>query len=104
MSISPAIQEIFISVQTQVLADGLQAATVGAQTYPVCRTPKEKLKQVDFHLEGRHFRGLEQNPKTGSRWARVARGGKRVMQFLEGRRYVAVVVDGKCIPYGKSNT
>jgi hypothetical protein len=37
---------------------------------------------------------LEQNPETKSRWARIARSGKTVMQFLNDRRYVANVVDG----------
>jgi hypothetical protein len=43
------------------------------------------------------LRGLEQNPETKSRWAAMARAGKKVMQFLEGGRYLAVVVDGRCI-------
>ena len=38
------------------------------------------------------MRGLEQNPETASRWAQLARQGKKVMQFLQGRRYIAVVV------------
>jgi hypothetical protein len=38
---------------------------------------------------------LEQNPNTKSRWAKLAREGQQVMQFLEGDRYIAVVVDGK---------
>jgi hypothetical protein len=46
-------------------------------------------------------RGLEQNPKTGSRWAQLARE-KKGMQFLSGRRYIAVVVDGKVQFYGKA--
>ena len=45
-------------------------------------------------FEGKEIRGLEQNPQTKSRWAQLARSGKKVMQFLsEG--YVANVVDGK---------
>jgi len=42
---------------------------------------------------------LEQNPDTKSRWAVMARNGKKVMQFLEARKYVAVVVDGKAHIY-----
>ena len=42
----------------------------------------------------------EQNPETASRWAQLARQGKKVMQFLQQRRYVAVVVDGKVQFYG----
>ena len=48
---------------------------------------------------GRELRGLEQNPETKSRWAKMAREGKKVMQFLEGGRYVAVVVDGDLKAY-----
>ena len=59
------------------------------------------LREVDFQFERHELRGLEQNPKTGSRWAQLARQGKKVMQFLEQRRYVAVVVDGKVHFYGQ---
>jgi hypothetical protein len=44
--------------------------------------------------------GLEQNPDTKSRWAQMARAGKKVMQFLSEGRYVANVVDGKVTLYG----
>ena len=47
-------------------------------------------------------RGLEQNPKTASRWAKLAREGKKVMQFLDEGRYLAVVVDGKVQFYGRA--
>jgi hypothetical protein len=43
----------------------------------------------------------EQNPKTKSRWALMARSGKKVMQFIQDGRYVAVVADGKVVLYGK---
>jgi hypothetical protein len=49
------------------------------------------------------LRGLEQNPDTKSKWAAMARDGRKVMQFLEGGRYVAVVVDGKMKAYGQSS-
>ena len=48
------------------------------------------------------IRGLEQNPDTKSRWAQMARSGKKVMQFLSEGRYVAVVVDGRVMLYGKA--
>lgn len=54
-----------------------------------------------FQFDGYQLRGLEQNPETASRWAQLARQGKKVMQFLQQRRYVAVVVDGKVQFYGK---
>jgi len=58
------------------------------------------LRQVDFTIEGNQIRGLEQNPETKSRWAQMARAGKKVMQFLSEGRYVANVVDGKVNFYG----
>jgi hypothetical protein len=58
-------------------------------------TAKRKLKQVDFQYDGKDLRGLEQNPETTSRWAALASSGKKVMQFLDGGRYIAVVADGK---------
>jgi hypothetical protein len=52
-------------------------------------------------FDGNEIRGLEQNPETKSRWAQMARAGKKVMQFFSGGRYVANVVDGKVNLYGK---
>jgi len=57
------------------------------------------LRQVDFLFEGSEIRGLEQNPDTRSEWAKLARSGKKVMQFLSEGRYVANVVDGKVNRY-----
>ena len=54
----------------------------------------------DFVFEGSEIRGLEQNLRTNSRWAQLARSGKMVMQFLNEGRYVANVVDGKVTVYG----
>jgi len=65
------------------------------KSFPVRLTAKRKLKQVDFQYDGKDLRGLEQNPETKSRWAAMARSGKKVMQFLDGGRYIAVVADGK---------
>jgi hypothetical protein len=56
---------------------------------------------VDFLFDGNEIRGLEQNAATKSRWAELARSGKKVMQFLSGGGYVAVVADGQVTLYGK---
>ena len=71
------------------------------KSFPVRRTSRSRLREVDFQFEDHELRGLEQNPKTTSRWARLAREGKKVMQFLSAGRYIAVVVDGKVQFYGK---
>jgi len=66
----------------------------------VRETPRKRLREVDFVFEGQRLRGLEQNPKTESRWAQLARAGHKVMQFLSAGRYIGNVVDGKVTIYG----
>jgi len=88
-----------IAVWQQALVDNKKTVDIEGETYPVRRTAKSKLKQIDFRLEDRELRGLEQNPNTKSRWAKLAREGKKVMQFLERGKYIAVIVDGKAHLY-----
>ena len=98
---SPAFEECIVSVWKQALVESARRVVVGGDSYSVRRTAKSKLAQVDFEFQGEAFRGLEQNPKTQSRWAQIARKGEKVMQFLQGGRYVAVVYGGKIFTYGK---
>jgi hypothetical protein len=79
--------------------ENAKTVDLGMERFPVRSTPKRGLRQVDFVLEGKEIRGLEQNPQTKSRWAQMARSGKKVMQFLSEGRYVANVVDGKVTFY-----
>ena len=37
---------------------------------------------------------LQQNPETGTLWAKLARDGHEVWQVLLDRRYLGVMVDG----------
>ena len=93
MSADP--ESTLVSVWQQTLIDKKKTVELDGETYPVRQTAKSKLRQVDFPFEDRELRGLEQNPNTKSRWAKQAREGKQVMQFLEQGKYIAVVVDGK---------
>jgi hypothetical protein len=95
------LEEILISVWRQALVEEARTVTVGDQSFPVRRTSRSRLREADFQFENYALRGLEQNPKTTSRWARLAREGKKVMQFLSAGRYIAVVVDGRVQFYGK---
>lgn len=99
----PQLEEILLSVWRQALIDGARSVQLGTEKYKVRETSKRKLKQVDFRFEGRELRGLEQNPDTKSRWAKMAREGKKVMQFLDGGRYVAVVFDGKMQTFAQTH-
>ena len=95
------MEQTLIDVWRQVLVENATAVELGTQRYPVRLTPKRHLREVDFVIEGENIRGLEQNPDTKSRWAQMARVGKKVMQFLSEGRYVANVVDGRVTLYGK---
>jgi hypothetical protein len=59
------------------------------------------LRQVEFVFEGKTIIGIQQNPNTKSRWAELARAGKKVMQFIVEGKYAANVADGKVTLYGK---
>jgi hypothetical protein len=74
---------------------------LGKERYPVQRTSKRGWRQVDFIFDRNEIRGLEQNPETKSRWAQMARSGKKVMQFLSEGRYVVNVFDGKVTLYAR---
>ena len=95
-----SFDETLINVWRQALVDDAKEIVLGTEKYTVRRTPQRKLREVDFVFAVKEIRGLEQNPETKSRWATMARDGKKVMQFLSEGRYVAYVVDGKVTFYG----
>ena len=90
-----SLEDALLTVWRESLLERKRTVSLEGDTFPVRPTAKQKLKQIDFRFDGKDFRGLEQNPDTKSRWAATARNGKKVMQFMEGGRYVAVVADGK---------
>ena len=94
-------EETLISVWRQALVEDCETVTLDGVHYPVRATRRSKLREVDFRFEEQTLRGLEQNPNTNSRWAQLAREGKKVMQFLSDGRYIASVVDGKLQFYGR---
>jgi len=96
-----SLEETLISVWRQALVEDASTVTLEGESYAVRRTSRSKLREVDFRFEEQVLRGLEQNPNTNSRWARLAREGKKVMQFLSDGRYIANVVDGKVQFYGR---
>jgi len=97
--INSSFEETLIEVWRQALVENATIIELDRSCYPVRRTRKRGLRQVDFVFDGNEIRGLEQNPQT-KRWAQLARSGKKVRQFLSEGRYVAVVVDGKVKLYG----
>jgi hypothetical protein len=96
-----SFEQALVEVWRQALVEDSKCVELGTERFLVRRTPKRGLRQVDFVFEGEEIRGLEQNPDTKSRWAQLARSGKKVMQFLSEGRYMANVVDGKLTIYGR---
>ena len=89
-----------MEVWRKALVENVKIVVLETERYPVRLTPRRHLREVDFIFDGNEIRGLEQNPETKSRWAQMARSGKKVMQFLEAGRYIANVADGKVTLFG----
>jgi hypothetical protein len=98
---NPSFEQALVDVWRQVLIEYATVVRLNAETYSVRITPRKGLWQVDFVFDGNEMRALEQNPDTKSRWAQMARSGKKVMQFLSEGRYVVNVFDGKVTLYGR---
>lgn len=77
------------------------AQQVAAGARGVGRTSQAGLKTKVFTDGGRKITAIEQNPKTGSEWARLAQQGHKVVQFRDQSGYVGVAVDGKVTFYPK---
>lgn len=93
------LAETLITVWQQVLAEGKSVVTLEAKSYKVGATRARRLRAVDFDYADYRLTGIEQNPQTKSRWAALARQGKRIMQFSCEGRYLGVVVEGRLTRY-----
>jgi hypothetical protein len=94
------LEDTLALVWRQVMIENSNVVQLDVRTFPVRQTSRSKLREVDFQFDLQTLRGLEQNPNTKSRWAQLAREGKKVMQFLNDGKYIGVVVDGKVQIYG----
>src|SRR5258708_40236215 len=97
-----SFEETLIEVWPQALVENPKAVKVGGESYPVRRTPKRGLLQVDFMFDEHAIRGLEQNPDAKSRCAQMALPGNKAMQFLTEGRSEPNVVAGKVNRYGRA--
>jgi hypothetical protein len=96
------LDEALLSVWRQALEENLNLVELEGRRFSVRRTQRRRLRQVDFEFNEQSLRGLEQNPETRSKWAELARGGQKVMQFLSGGRYIGNVSEGKLTIYRKT--
>lgn len=93
------LAETLLSVWRQMMAENRDTVQVGNETYAVSSTGGKRLRKVEFEFDGRQIMAVEQNPRTTSQWAQMARRGARILQFMEGSRYLANVADGKLTLY-----
>jgi len=91
--------DTLISVWQQALGEGRDDIGLEGESYPVTVSRAKGLRMVEFNVGAERLVGIEQNPKTGSRWAELARQGNRIMQFRCKGRYVANVCEGKLLRY-----
>jgi hypothetical protein len=87
------------SVWQQALGERRDEIELEGKTYRVSVLRSKGLRMVEFEYGPHAIVGIEQNPKTASRWAELARQGNRIMQFRCSGRYVANVCEGKLLRY-----
>ena len=73
-----AIKETLIAVWRQAMEERKPAVELGKESFPVTRTRAKKLLEVRFRADDHRLVGIEQNPKTTSRWSRSAGWPARV--------------------------
>ena len=95
------LSDVLLNVWSQVLLHDSKVVKIGSEQFPVSTSKKKSLRQVELTFDGNTIIGIEQNPDTKSRWAKEARSGKKVMQFIQDGRYIGVVAAGKVTMYGK---
>jgi len=54
---NPPFEQTVIEVWRQALVENAKVVELGAERYPVKRTPKRHLRQVDFVFDGNEIRG-----------------------------------------------
>jgi hypothetical protein len=91
-----------LSAVAEQMMGGLEV-TVEGKASRVTRTGAQRLRTVRFVMGGREYQAIEQNPEKPSRWGKLARNGRSVVQVrdLGTQKYVAAVVDGKVTEYSR---
>jgi hypothetical protein len=94
------LSDVLLDVWSQVLLHDSNIVKLGLEQFPVSASKKNRFRQVEFSFGGKMIVGIQQNPDTKSNWAKMARSGIKVMQFIQDGRYIAVVAAGKVTMYG----
>ena len=91
--------ETLVAVWQQALAEAKPTVELNDERYRVTKTRAKGLRTVRFSYGEYKLDGIEQNPNTTSRWAALARDGKRIMQLSFQGRYVTNVSEGQIVRY-----
>ena len=94
-----SLAQLLVKIWTDVLVERRSTVAVGADFVPVRSTRNKGLACVTFRYADLTLDGIEQNPETKSRWAKLARDGKKILQFSCRGRYVGNVCDGVLTRY-----
>ena len=70
------LEETLISVWQQALAENARSVSLEDRSFPVRRTSRSRLREVDFEFEGHQLRGLEQRFIVGARQDQLNRNTK----------------------------
>lgn len=68
---------------------------LGARKYPLKRTARAGLRYFDAVVAGKPYRFMEQNPRTRSKWARLAQEGHKILWVFKEGQYHARMVDAR---------
>ena len=86
---------------SRIIYDGIfndePSVEIDGNVYPIEITSRAHVKYVTYH----GYRFIEQNPKKSSQWAKKAQEGHQIMWVMEGRRYLARMMDGKYLDLRK---
>jgi len=93
------LAETLIVVWQQLLTEDRAEIRLDNGAYKVKRTRSAKLKMVDFDYSEWTLTGIEQNPEKASRWAAMARKGKRIVQYKCENRFIGNVCNGRLTRY-----
>ena len=93
------LAETLVSVWKQAMVEEKSAVEVDGEQAKVKETRSSGLRSARFTYRGHVVDAIEQNPRTRSRWAKMAQEGKRIMQFSYQGRYIANVCEGELLRY-----
>ena len=79
------IADALFSNQSEVILEGSH--------YPIKKFKTSQLRYLDLY----GFRFVEQNPAKDSKWAQMARIGKKILWIFRGNTYYARIIDGNFI-------